>query len=67
MDNNQNRAKAMFSNAFKKVTDISKKTAEGAKSFVEQTQKNIHEQQAKNILLLHTKSLTTKNSKFRAL
>jgi len=46
MDNNQNKAKAMFSNAFKKVGDIGKKTVENAKSFAEQTQKNIHDKQA---------------------
>lgn len=50
MDNNQNKAKAMFSNAFKKVGDIGKKTIEGAKSFAEQTQKNIHDQQAKKYI-----------------
>ena len=50
MDNNQNKAKAMFSNAFKKVSDIGKKTIEGAKSFAEQTQKNIHDQQAKKYI-----------------
>lgn len=47
MDNDQNKARAMFSNAFKKVGDIGKKTIESAKSFAEQTQKNIHDQQAK--------------------
>ena len=46
MDNNQNKTKAMFSNAFKKVGDIGKKTVENAKSFAEQTQKNIHDKQA---------------------
>lgn len=50
MDNNQNKAKAMFSNAFKKVSDIGKKTIEGAKSFAEQTQKNIHDQQAQKYI-----------------
>ena len=46
MDNNQNKAKAIFSNAFKKVGDLGKKTVESAKSFAEQTQKNIHDKQA---------------------
>ena len=46
MNNNQSKAKAMFSNAFKKVGDLGKKTVEGAKSFAEQTQKNIHDKQA---------------------
>lgn len=50
MDNTQNKAKAMFSNAFKKVSDIGKKTIEGAKSFAEQTQKNIHDQQAQKYI-----------------
>lgn len=47
MDNNQNKAKAMFSNAFKKMGDIGKRTVESAKSFAEQAQKNIHDKQAK--------------------
>lgn len=47
MDNNQNRTKAMFSNMLKKANDIGKKTVENAKFWAEQTQKNIHEQQAK--------------------
>ena len=46
MDNNQNKAKAMFSNAFKKMGDIGKKTVESAKSFAEQAQKNIYEKQS---------------------
>ena len=50
MDNNQNKAKSMFSNAFKKVGDFGKKTVESAKSFAEQTQKNIHDQQAKKYI-----------------
>ena len=50
MDDNQNKAKAIFSNTFKKVGDIGKKTVEGAKSLAEQTQKNIHEQHAKKYI-----------------
>ena len=52
MDNSQNKTKAMFSNAFKKVGDIGKKTVEGAKSLAEQTQKNIHDKQAQKYTLV---------------
>ena len=61
MDSNPNKAKTMFSNAFKKVGDIGKKTIEGAKSFAEQTQKNIHDQQAKKYTPVTNEEFNDKN------
>lgn len=61
MDNNQNKAKALFSNAFKKVADIGKITAESAKSLAEQTQKNIHEKQAKKYIPVTKEEFNNEN------
>ena len=61
MDNNQSKAKEMFSNAFKKVGDIGKKTVESAKSLAEQTQKNIHDQQAKKYIPVTKEEFNTED------
>ena len=47
MSTSQEKSKPNFANAWKKVADISKKAADGAKNLVDQTIDNIHEQRAK--------------------
>ena len=52
MDNNKNneiteKTKGAFSSFLQKTSDMSKKAADGAKAFANQTKKNIHDAQAK--------------------
>ncbi len=63
MDNNTNseKAKEAFSSFWKKTADISKKAAEGAKAFAEQTKKNIHEAQAKKYTPVTAKEFKSKS------
>ena len=66
MDNKENKkeqAKEKFSSFWQKTSDIGKKAAEGAKDFVDQTKKNIYDQQAKKYISLT--EVEFKNSDFK--
>lgn len=57
------KAKETFSTFWKKTTDFSKKAAEGAKTFAEQTKKNIHDQQAKKYTAVTSEEFKDENFK----
>ena len=65
MNNDKNdrneKAKEAFSTLWKKTSDISKKAAEGAKEFAEQTKKNIYDAQAKKYTPVSARELKSKN------
>jgi hypothetical protein len=60
MNDNQEKKKDGFANAWKKATEFGKKTVDGAKSFAEQTRKNIHDQQAKKYTSVTVKEFKSK-------
>lgn len=59
MDKNEKKKDA-FSNFWQKTSDISKKAAESAKAFAEQTKKSIHEAQAKKYTPVTAKEFKSK-------
>ena len=61
MEKKQDKTKEAFANAWKKASDIGKKAAEGTKDFVEQTKKNIHDQQAKKYTPVTAKEFKLKS------
>ena len=68
MDNNQENKNAKkeqtkegFSNAWKKATELGKKTADNTKKFVDQTKENIHKQKAKRYTIITAKEFKSKN------
>lgn len=65
MDNNEKneKAKDSFSDFWQKTSDISKKTVKGAKAFIEQAQKNIHEAQARKYTPITAKEFKSKGFK----
>ena len=54
------KSKDTLSNLWKKTSDISKKAAEGAKAFAEQTKKNIYDAQAKKYTSITAKEFKSK-------
>ncbi len=63
MDNNQEKTKQSFSNAWKKAAELGKKAADNTKKFVDQTKENIHEQKAKRYTPVSAKELKLKSFK----
>ena len=61
MEKKQDKTKEAFANAWKKASDFGKKAAEGTKDFVEQTKKNIHDQQAKKYTPVTAKEFKLKS------
>ena len=55
------RNKEAFSNFWQKTSDITKKAADGAKSFAEQTKKNIYDAQAKKYTPVTAKEFKSKS------
>ena len=63
MNDNKEKNKDGFANAWKKASEFGKKTVESAKSFAEQTKKNIHDQQAKKYTPVTAKEFKDKGFK----
>jgi hypothetical protein len=63
MDNNQEKTKQSFSNAWKKAAELGKKAADNTKKFVDQTKENIHEQKAKRYKPITAKEFKLKSFK----
>ncbi len=61
MNNNQEKNKDTFTNAWKKVSKFGKNTVEGAKNLAEQAKKSIHEQQAKKYIPVTAKEFKSKS------
>lgn len=60
-DHKNEKARESFSNFWQKTSDLSKKAAEGAKAFAEQTKKNIHDAQAKKYNPVTSKDFKSKD------